>query len=78
MVEVGSTPTVLDGVTFVHVVKCMDRLLLVCRLHVKGKARQKVEAPESSRQSAYEGSKVVSPTLRPPLPPVNNPGTHFC
>ena len=31
-----------------------------------------------SRQSVHEGSKVVSPTHRPPLPPGNIPGTHFC
>ena len=31
-----------------------------------------------SRQSAYECGKVVSPTHRPPLPPGNIPGTHFC
>ena len=31
-----------------------------------------------SRQSAHEGGKVVSPTHRPPLPPGNIPGTHFC
>ena len=31
-----------------------------------------------SRQSAHEGSKVVSPTNRPPLPSGNIPGTHFC
>jgi hypothetical protein len=30
------------------------------------------------RQSAHEGSKVVSPTHRLPLPPGNIPGTHFC
>ena len=30
-----------------------------------------------SRQSAH-GGKVVSPTHRPPLPPGNIPGTHFC
>jgi len=30
-----------------------------------------------SRQSAHEGSKVVNPTHRPPLPPGNIPGTHF-
>ena len=28
-----------------------------------------VEAPRISRQSAHEGGKIVSPTLRPPLPP---------
>jgi len=31
-----------------------------------------------SRQSAHEGGKVVSPTHRPPLPPGNIRGTHFC
>ena len=31
-----------------------------------------------SRQSAHEGSKVVSPRQRQPLPPRNIPGTHFC
>ena len=31
-----------------------------------------------SRQSAHEAGKVVSPTHRPPLPPGNIPGTHFC
>jgi hypothetical protein len=28
--------------------------------------------------SAHEGGKVVSPTQRPPLPPENTPGIHFC
>jgi len=31
-----------------------------------------------SRQSAHEGGKVVSLTHRPPLPPGNIPGAHFC
>jgi len=31
-----------------------------------------------SRQSAHEGGKVASRTHRPPLPPGNIPGTHFC
>jgi len=30
---------------------------------------QEVEVPRISRQSAYEGGKVVSPTYRPSLPP---------
>jgi hypothetical protein len=30
-----------------------------------------------SRQTAYEGGKIVSPTHRPPLSPGNIPGTHF-
>jgi len=31
-----------------------------------------------SRQSAHKGGKVASPTHRPPLPPGNISGTHFC
>jgi len=38
----------------------------------------KTEAPRISRQSAHEGVKVVSPTHRLPLPPGDNPDTHFC
>jgi hypothetical protein len=42
--------------------------------------------PEGSRKlrfpnfmtTAQDGGKVVSPTHRPPLPPGNTPGTHFC
>jgi hypothetical protein len=28
--------------------------------------------------TVLEGGKVVSLTHRPPLPPGNKPGTHFC
>ena len=28
--------------------------------------------------TARHGGKFVSPTYRPPLPPRNAPGTHFC
>jgi len=28
--------------------------------------------------TVQDGGKVVSLTHRPPLPPGNNPGTHFC
>jgi hypothetical protein len=31
-----------------------------------------------SRQSAHEGGKIFSPKHRPPLPPGNIPGNHFC
>jgi hypothetical protein len=42
--------------------------------------------PEGSRKlrfpdfitTAQDGVKVVSLTHRPPLPPGNTPGTHFC
>jgi hypothetical protein len=47
---------------------------------------QVLAGPECSRsfrlqgfkKSAHEGGNVVSPTHRPPLPPGNIPGTHFC
>jgi hypothetical protein len=57
---------------------------------VKGKGKavplQAWSGPEGSRTlrflhfltAAQYGGKVVSLTHRPPLPPGNNPGTHFC
>ena len=55
---------------------------------VKGKAiqLQAWSGPEGSTKLkfldympiAQDGGKVVSPTHRPPLPPGNAPGTHFC
>ena len=57
-------------------------------LPVKGKAvpLQAWSGPECSRKlrfpdfmtTAEDGGKVVSLTHRPPLPPGNTPGTHFC
>jgi len=54
----------------------------------KGKAvpLQARNGPEGSRKlrfpnfvtTAQDGGKVVSHTHRPPLPPGNAPGTHFC
>jgi hypothetical protein len=54
----------------------------------KGKAvpLQACSGPEGSRKlrfpdyitTAQDGGKVVSLTHRPPLPPGNSPGTHFC
>ena len=55
---------------------------------LKGKAvpLQAWSGPEGSRKlrfpdfmtTALDGGKVVSLTHRPPLPPGNTPGTHFC
>jgi hypothetical protein len=60
-------------------------------LHVKTSKVKAVQlqawsGPEGSRKltfpdfmtTAEDGSKVVSLTHRPPLPPVNIPGTHLC
>ena len=54
----------------------------------KGKAvpLQACSGPEGSRKLRFpdfitttqDGGKVVSLTHRPPLPPGNTPGTHFC
>ena len=54
----------------------------------KGKAvpLQAWSGPEGSRKlrfpdfmtTAQDGGKVVNLTHRPPLPPGNTPGTHFC
>jgi len=54
----------------------------------KGKAvpLQAWTGPEGSRKlrfpdfvaTAQDGGKVVSLTHRPPLPPINAPGTYFC
>jgi hypothetical protein len=54
----------------------------------KGKAvpLQALSGPEGSRKlrfpdfvtTAQDGGKVVSLTHRPPLPPGNTPGNHFC
>ena len=60
----------------------------VIRTSKKGKAvpLQAWSGPEGSRKlrlpdymtTAQEGGKVVSLTHRPPLPPENDSGTHFC
>ena len=68
-------------------------LLHLCRsVGVANEGKGKVvplqawSGPEGSRKlrfpdymtTAQEGGKVVSVTQRPPLPPENAPGTHFC
>jgi hypothetical protein len=53
---------------------------------VKAVPLQASSGPEASRKlrfpdymtTAQDGGKVVSLTNRPPLPPGNVPGTHFC
>ena len=62
-------------------VKCrvLSQLLILHGTDLDSPLRlQDVEASRISSQSAHEGGKVVSPTHRPLLPPMNIPGTHFC
>ena len=61
-----------------------------CTLRVLGKGKavplQAWSGPEGSRKlrfpdfvtTAQDGGKVVGFTHRPPSPPGNTPGTHFC
>jgi len=61
-------------------------LLLVRILNKKSSPLQAWSDPEGSRKLRFpdfmttgqDGGKVVSFTHRPPLPPRNTPGTHFC
>ena len=67
-----------------------DSLYITFLISVTGKGKavplQAWSGPEGSRKlrfpdyvtTAQDGGKVVSPTHRPPLPPGNTPGTHFC
>jgi len=60
------------------------------KYHIKGKGKavplQAWSGPEGSRKlrfpdfmtTAQDGGKVVSLTYRPPLPPGNTLGNHFC
>jgi len=60
--------------------------LYVPAAKVKQSPLQSWSGPEGSRKlrfpdyatMAQNGGKVVSLTHRPPLPPGNTPGTHFC
>jgi hypothetical protein len=39
---------------------------------------QEFEGPSIYKQSAHGGGNVFSPGHRPPLPPEDNSGSHFC
>jgi hypothetical protein len=64
------------------------QVVAVCSNDGKGKAvpLQAWSGPEGSRKlrfpdymaTAQDGGNVVSVTHRPPLPPGNAPGSHFC
>jgi hypothetical protein len=74
-----------DTVINVNRFLCIVPVIVVIK---KSKAvpLQAWSGPEGSRKlmfpdfltTAQDDGKVVSPTHRPPLPPGNSPGTHFC
>ena len=59
---------------------------ILCKGKGKAVPLQAWSGPEGSRKlrfpdfmtTAQDGGKVVNLTHRPPLPPGNTPGTHFC
>ena len=75
--------TVVSGICFLKIF-IAQRVYAVC----KGNALplQAWSGPECSRKlrfpdyvtTARDGGKVVTLTHRPPSPPGNAPGTHFC
>jgi hypothetical protein len=68
----------MQGISRVQIVSCKKKC--------KAVLLQAWSGPESSRKlrfpdymtTAQDGGKVVSLMHRPPLPPGNAPGTHFC
>ena len=60
--------------------------ILLCKGKGKAVPLQAWSGPEGSMKlrfpyfmtTAQDGGKVVGLTHRPPLPPGNTPGTHFC
>ena len=77
-----------DGYGYSYGIVCFTCISLKEWFIVRGKAvpLQAWGGSEGSRKlrfpdfmtTAQDGGKVVSLTLRPPLPPGNTPGTHFC
>jgi hypothetical protein len=88
----SQNPKNADGVTTSIDIMQSNTNINICiskrPFYIKGKAflLQAWIGPEGSRKlrfpyfmtTAKDGGKVVSLTHRPPLPPVNTPGTHFC
>jgi len=69
-----------------NVISSIPYSLKLCKAKGKSVPLQAWSGPEGSRKlrfpdymtTAQFGGKIVSPKHRPPLPPGNTPGTHFC
>jgi hypothetical protein len=83
------TPSGIEPATFLFVAQYLNHCATVVPIHIcKGKAvpLQAWSGPEGSRKlrfpdymtMAQDGGKAVNLTHRPPLPPGDAPGTHFC
>jgi hypothetical protein len=78
----------LEGFGTSEIIKFYNIPWVVSIIYIAGKTvpLQVWSGPEGSRKlrfpdymtTAQDGGKVVSLTHRPPLPPGNTPGTHFC
>jgi hypothetical protein len=82
------TQTISTEIQYIQNNNCTPKCQAGSYIHIKGKAvpLKAWSGPEGSRRlrfpyfktTAQDGGKVVSLTHRPPLPPGNTPGTHFC
>ena len=85
-----NTKIILIIIVLVLVLDALDAISISISINKKGKGKaiplQAWSGPEGSWKlrfpdfmtTAQDGGKVVSLTHRPPLPPGNAPGTHFC
>jgi len=84
--KIPMTPPGIEPATFQFVAQHFNHCATACRGKGKSVLLQARSGPEGSRKlrfpdfvtTAQDGGKVVSLAHRPPLPPENTPGTHFC
>jgi len=85
-VKIPLTPAGIEPATFRFVAQHLNHCATACRGKGKSVPLQTRSGPEGSKKLSFSdfvttaqyGGKVVNLTHRPPLPPGNTPGTHFC